>query len=102
MPVYDTLPDILREGALAFTDNRKRDVFFTGAIAILSGCLPKVTGVYAQERVYPHLYTFIIAPAASGKGVLKNAKRLADKYHQKVVEESRNAQKSMNWKCCRL
>jgi hypothetical protein len=91
--VYDTLPDILRQGALAFTDNRKRDVFFSGAIAILSGCLPKVTGVYAQERVYPHLYTFIIAPAASGKGVLKNAKRLADKYHQKVVEESRSAQK---------
>ncbi len=91
--VYDTLPDILREGALAFSENRKRDVFFTGAIAILSGCLPKVTGVYAQERVYPHLYTFIIAPAASGKGVLKNAKRLADKHHQKVVEESRNAQK---------
>lgn len=91
--VYDTLPDILREGALAFTDKRKRDVFFSGAIAILSGCLPKVTGVYAQERVYPHLYTFIIAPAASGKGVLKNAKRLADKYHQKVVEESRSAQK---------
>ncbi len=91
--VYDNLPDILREGTQAFTDKRKRDVFFTGAIAILSGCLPKVTGIYAQERVYPHLYTFIIAPAASGKGVLKNAKRLADKYHKQVVEESRNEQK---------
>lgn len=91
--VYEHLPEILRDGALAFTDSRKRDVFFTGAIAILSGCLPKVTGVYAQERVYPHLYTFIIAPAASGKGVLKNAKRLADKYHQQVLEESKALQK---------
>ncbi len=91
--VYDNLPDLLREGAFAFPDNRRRDVFFSGAIAILSGCLPNVTGVYAQERVYPHLYTFIIAPAASGKGVLKNAKRMADKYHQKVVEESKCAQK---------
>lgn len=91
--VYDTLPDILREGTQAFTDKRKRDVFFTGAIAILSGCLPGVTGIYAQERVYPHLYTFIIAPAASGKGVLKNAKRLADKYHKMVVDQSREDQK---------
>ncbi len=91
--VFDSLPDLLKQGTTAFTDKRKRDVFFTGAIAILSGCLPKVTGVYAQERVYPHLYTFIIAPAASGKGVLKNAKRLADKYHQQVVEESRGLQK---------
>ncbi len=91
--VYEALPLILKKGANAFSDKRKRDVFFTGAIAILSGCLPKVTGIYFQERVHPHLYTFIIAPAASGKGVLKNAKRLADKYHQQVLSASREAQK---------
>lgn len=91
--VYEALPDILKEGSIAFSDKRKRDVFFTGAIAIISGCLPKVTGIYFQERVHPHLYTFIIAPAASGKGVLKNAKRLADKYHQQVLNASREAQK---------
>ncbi|MBK7678194.1 MAG: DUF3987 domain-containing protein [Chitinophagaceae bacterium] len=91
--VYEALPHILKEGARAFTDKRKRDVFFTGAISIISGCLPKVTGIYFNERVYPHLYTFIIAPAASGKGVLKNAKRLGDKYHQKILQQSREAQK---------
>lgn len=91
--VYEALPYILKEGSIAFSDKRKRDVFFTGAIAIISGCLPKVTGIYFQERVHPHLYTFIIAPAASGKGVLKNAKRLADKYHQQVLNASREAQK---------
>jgi hypothetical protein len=90
--VFELLPDILKQGSLAFDDRRKRDVFFTGAIAILSGCLPKVTGIYHQERVYTHLYTFIIAPPASGKGVLKNAKRLADKYHKQVLEQSRAAQ----------
>ena len=91
--IFENLPYILKEGARAFTDKRKRDVFFTGAISIISGCLPKVSGVYFQERVFPHLYTFIIAPAASGKGVLKNAKRLADKYHQNVLQQSRDAQK---------
>jgi Protein of unknown function (DUF3987)/VirE N-terminal domain len=90
--VFDQLPDILKQGCFAFDDRRKRDVFFTGAIAILSGCLPKVTGIYHNERVYTHLYTFIIAPPASGKGVLKNAKRLADKHHQKVLEQSRAMQ----------
>jgi hypothetical protein len=91
--VYEAMPVLLRQGAGAFTDKRKRDVFFTGAISIISGCLPNVTGVYFQERVFPHLYTFIIAPAASGKGVLKNAKRLADKYHQKILQQSRDDQK---------
>ena len=79
--VFEALPHILKEGSRAFTDKRKRDVFFTSSISIFSGCLPNVTGVYFQERVFPNLYTFMIAPAASGKGVLKNAKRLADKYH---------------------
>ena len=91
--VYEALPHLLKDGSIAFSDKRKRDVFFTGAIAIISGCLPKVTGIYFQERVHPHLYTFIIAPAASGKGVLKNAKRLADKYHQQVLGASREAKK---------
>ncbi len=91
--IYDALPDILKEGASAFTDDRKRDVFFTGALAILSGCLPKVTGIYFNERIHPHLFTFIIAPAASGKGVLKNAKKLADKYHQQKLQASRDEQK---------
>jgi len=90
--IFGALPWLLQEGAGAFTDKRKRDVFFTGAIAILSGCLPKVTGIYFQERVYPHLYAFIIAPPASGKGVLKNAKRMADKYHQQILNASRTAQ----------
>jgi hypothetical protein len=67
--VFEKLPNILKDGTSAFEDRRKRDVFFTAAIAILSGCLPKVTGIYHQERVYTHLYTFIIAPPASGKGV---------------------------------
>ena len=91
--IFEKLPRILRNGTSAFDERRKRDVFFTAALAILSGCLPKVTGIYHQERVYTHLYTFIIAPPASGKGVLKNAKRLADKHHQKILEQSRAEQK---------
>ncbi|HRF24905.1 MAG TPA: DUF3987 domain-containing protein, partial [Chitinophagaceae bacterium] len=51
------------------------------------------TGIYFNERVYPHLFTFIIAPSASGKGVLNNAKRIGDKYHQKILQQSRDAQK---------
>lgn len=87
--VYDALPEILKRGADAFVDdNRKRDVFLTSALTILSGCLPNVTGIYHQERVYPNLFCFIIAPAANGKGVLKNAKRLADAYHHKLCEQS--------------
>lgn len=86
--IFENLPDILKEGTRAFLDVRERDVFFTGALTILSGCLPNVEGVYAQETVYPNLFSFIIAPAASGKGALKFAKVLADPYQERVLEES--------------
>ncbi|HUH73612.1 MAG TPA: DUF3987 domain-containing protein [Chitinophagales bacterium] len=86
------MPNLFQEGAKAFeNDPRKRDVFLTSALCIMSGCLPSVQGVYHQERVYPHLFSFIIAPAASGKGVLKNAKRLGDKIHERMVENSKQA-----------
>ncbi len=90
--VFETLPDILRAGCSVFDDPRRRDVFLFSALSILSGCLPGVSGIYSGERIYPHLFTFVIAPAASGKGVLKNAKRLADKYHERILKASRDAQ----------
>lgn len=83
--VYDNLPPILFESCQVFIQERERDVYLTGALAILSGCLPNVSGLYSGSIVYPSLFSFILAPAASGKGALKFAKALADKYHDKTL-----------------
>jgi hypothetical protein len=90
------MPEILQHGAMAFTDERERDVFLTGALAILSGCLPGVKGVYAGNEVFPNVFSFAIAPAASGKGALKFAKMLADEYHSFVLKASREAESQYN------
>ncbi|MBS1949597.1 MAG: DUF3987 domain-containing protein [Bacteroidetes bacterium] len=94
--LYNHMPDLLQEGAKAFTDTRERDVFLTGALAILSGCLPGVKGVYAGNEVFPNLFSFAIAPAASGKGALKFAKMLADEYHGMVLRSSKEAEQVYN------
>lgn len=86
--VYENLPPTLLECCKVFTDFRERDVFLTGALAILSGCLPNVSGEYSGNLVYPNLFSFILAPAASGKGALKFAKVLANKYHAKTLDKS--------------
>lgn len=86
--LIDKLPVLLQSGANAFTDKRERDVFLTGAIAILSGCMSNVKGIYAQQTVYPNLFSFVIAPAASGKGALKFSKMLADKRHDLMKQSS--------------
>ena len=91
--VYDNLPPILFESCQVFKDLRERDVFLTGALAILSGCLPNVSGLYSGSVVFPSLFSFILAPAASGKGALKFAKALADKYHDEVLASSKEEKK---------
>ena len=91
--VYDNLPHLLKNGVFAFFEQREKDVFFTSALSILSGCLPNTFGVYGQRTVYPNLFTFILSPAASGKGAMISAKELADKYHDSMKMESMDAKK---------
>jgi len=96
--VYQNLPPILKQGAEAFKEKREKDTFLTGALSILSGCMPNVTGVYGGRVVYPNLFAFILAPAASGKGSLQSAKELADKYHSETLKNSFDQKKEFDSK----
>lgn len=89
--VFDNLPELLRKSTNIFEDKRERDVYFTGALCILSGCLPSTSGVYYDNKIFPNLYGLIIAPPASGKGVLKYSRALANKYHEVVYNESKQS-----------
>ncbi|NEM99461.1 DUF3987 domain-containing protein [Pontibacter burrus] len=89
--VYNKLPEILRRGSYMFDNSRDKDVFLTGALTILSGCMNSVDGLYDSQEVYANLNCFIIAPPASGKGKLVYAKMLGDSYHEKLLNESERA-----------
>jgi len=91
--VYPLLPDILKEGSRVFEDRRERDIFLTGALSIISGCMRNVVGLYRAKEHYANLFIFIIAPAASGKGSITFSKTLGDKFHDKLVAESTEKQR---------
>ncbi len=86
--VYNQLPEILRESTEMFSEGIEKDVFLIGAISVISGCLPNVEGIYFDEPHSAHLYSFITAPAGSGKGKLKWAKYFGLKIHKSMVEQS--------------
>jgi hypothetical protein len=90
---YNLMPELLKTGALSFSNPRERDVFFTGALSILSGCLPNVQGVYNQQIVYPNLFSFVIAPPASGKGVLKYSRALGSKIQESYIHNNQSMEK---------
>ena len=89
--VHENLPQFLKEGSDAFLTAREKDVFLTASLTVLSGCLPTVSGNYNGSKVYANLYSFIVAPAASGKGVMSWAKVLGIAYHKHLREEYKTA-----------
>lgn len=91
--VYRRLPKILQNITNPFT-GRERDIILTSAIGVLSACLPNLYGVYDGDKIYSNLYVMIIAPAASGKGVMNKSRILIDKIHDKVLKDSINIQKN--------
>jgi Protein of unknown function (DUF3987)/VirE N-terminal domain len=89
--IINGMPAIIRDIALKLSSDRERDTFITGALSVLSGCLYSVEGIYDGNIIYPNLYSFVIAPASSGKGVLKIARQLGDHLHKKHLKESEEA-----------
>lgn len=87
--VYNNLPAILAECTKVFELPREKDIFLTGALAILSGCFDNVSGLYDRRRFHTNLYCFVIAPPASGKGVLNYARELAQRIHDGLGDQLR-------------
>lgn len=89
--IYDSLPVILKKSIEVIPAGRQRDMFLLSALSVLSGCIHNFTGLYDGKEVYPNIYSFIVAPAASGKGVTQYAKRLGQKYHRSLLDEWKDA-----------
>lgn len=90
--VYESLPHFFKNSSMIFKDKRERDVFFTSFLGIVSGCLNRVYGIYRGKRVYPNLFTYIVAPAGSNKGVMEFARMVGLKYHKHLMELNKVAE----------
>jgi len=84
---YSKLPPVLREACEQF-NGREKDVFLTGLITTLSSAMHNVTGVYDSGIVYPNLFSFVTAPAASGKSSIKYSKEILKCYHETMRSSS--------------
>ncbi|CAA7386965.1 DUF3987 domain-containing protein [Chryseobacterium fistulae] len=91
--VYRRLPEILQNVTQPFV-GRERDIVLLSAVGVLSTCLPNIYGIYDGDKVYPNLYVIIIAPAASGKGVMNKSRILIQDIHYKVLKNSIEIQKN--------
>ena len=90
--IFHRLPNGLRLITEQFTERkRERDVVLLSSLTVLSNCFPNVSGVYDGKVMYPHLYAVIIAPPASGKGVMNYSRQLIEPIHYSVLADSKSS-----------
>lgn len=76
------LPPLLKTVVSYAHSDADADLLMLGTIAVVSACMPHVSGVYFTRKQYPNLFLFVSAPAASGKGRLGLCRRLVDPIHR--------------------
>lgn len=89
--VYANLPEFLKEQCDVFEGNKRKDIFLTSSLGILSGLFNGVKGLYANEEHYPNLNVFISGSAAGYKGTAKFAMKFGKAIHQEKVEAAKKA-----------
>jgi hypothetical protein len=86
--VFRALPELFKNLTEEF-EGRERDIVLLSSIGAISGVLPNIYGLYGGSEVSANLYVVILAPAASGKGVMNNARKLIAPIDKKIYENSR-------------
>jgi hypothetical protein len=82
------LPQLLQDMVKHSKTDKEKDLMILGSITTISACLPNLYGIYDGDKIYPNLYLFVSAPAASGKGKIKFCKRLVNLIHDNMQEEA--------------
>ena len=99
----DKLPSILQQVLNVSDDNAVRDMLFLSSLTALSYACPKFWTLHGKpgKRYYANLMSMILAPAASGKGVMTYTKRLLRPIHEALNEQKREGEaKKMTFVPC--
>ena len=85
--VYDNLPDLLLRALEPF-DNSFKTMMLVSFITSIGSSLKNVVGKFRDGKLFPNLYTIVVAPPASGKSQMKWAKELLMPIELNLVAES--------------
>ena len=70
---------------------QQRDIMLLGAMTVTGACLSlSLSVLYGRMLHYPCLQCFIVAPPASGKGIVSHLKMLATPVHDELRQRSRD------------
>ena len=74
--IFEKLPKPLHELCSLYSDRRQKDVALLANLLVFGGALTNVVTVYNGKNNHTNLFLLVLAPFASGKGVLEHARYL--------------------------
>lgn len=84
----DDLCPMMRSVAATQDDAEGRDKVMLGVLALASGALPNVYGVYDRRRVGAPFYCIIDAPPSADKGVLNSCPKLLEPIEKDIERQN--------------
>ena len=89
---FATLPSLLKL-SIDILGHPQKELLIYSIITVLSGIMTKVKGSYNQRTCYANLFTMVVAPPASGKGVMMYARELIQPIQNHLLKESEKQSK---------
>jgi hypothetical protein len=87
--IFPILPQFFKDLTGLYDDKRERDIVFLTALTVISSYFPNYSGIYDGKKVWANLFTFIVAPPASGKGKIAAVRDLGNglqKYFKDIYD----------------
>ncbi len=87
MEVFEQLPDFLKKCCNSVDSQQDKSLILLSSLALLGGVFRNIVGFYDYYTAGTNLYLFVVAPASSGKGMMKYPKMLGHQVHQYLKEK---------------
>ena len=87
--LFPQLPEFLKRVVQVAVSAEEKDILLLGSITAISGCLPKLFGIYDGRKVFTNLFLFITAQASAGKGRLIHCRQLVNPIHKELRDRAR-------------
>jgi hypothetical protein len=89
--VYSKLPPLLKNSTEIFLGNREKDIFLSGALAVLGGCFYNANAYNTGEgfSINPNIFMFVVAPPGSGKQSMMYSRNFAKQISKEFKRNGR-------------